>query len=346
MDTRFRRLGFAALVWITGCGAAAPQTDVPPPAAPYIRPQTAVRLPDGRRFNMVCMGKGVPVAILAAGGDDWSPAWDEAQPQFAKITRTCAFDRAGYGFSDPGPMPRDATANVSDLHQALKVAGLPGPFVLVGHSLGGLEMRLFAYEHPELVSGLLLIDPAIEDANGKLFLPKSYTDREIEFARYCEAKARAGKIVAGEVRAGDPAPCAPAPLPQRTAEETRLLFQIYAQPSLFEAFASELESDGRSSDEVKAARRKLGAVPLIVLSEDKVHLAAAYTEARLDADPDKAYANWISGHEDEARDSTRGEHRIVDGAGHWVYGDRPDAVITAFREVVEAARASDRTAAN
>jgi pimeloyl-ACP methyl ester carboxylesterase len=161
------------------------------------------------------MGKGAPVAILAAGMDGWSPAWRDAQPEFAKVTRTCAFDRAGYGFSDPGRMPRDAAADVSDLYEGLKAARLPGPFVLVGHSLGGLEMRLFAYRHPELVSGLLLIDPTVEHIDDKLF-SKSGFEKVLDFYRYCAAQARAGKIVSGEVRAGDDGPCTPAPHPKRT----------------------------------------------------------------------------------------------------------------------------------
>jgi pimeloyl-ACP methyl ester carboxylesterase len=308
-----------------------------------MQPQTAVRLPDGRRYNMVCMGEGAPVVILAAGFSGWSPDWRDAQPEFAKTTRVCAVDRAGYGFSNPGPMPRDSAADVSDLYQGLKASGLPGPYVLVGHSLGGLEMRLFAYRHPELVSGLLLIDPAIEHADVKLFQSQSDDKKVLAFYRYCLEQARAGKIVAGELRAGDPGPCVRAPHPKRTEEEKRRLFAVYAQPSLFEALASKLESlNGRSSDEIDAARRKLGAIPLIVLSADKAHFTAAVPGP----DSSRAYDNWIGAHEDDARDSVRGQHRIVEGAGHQIYGDRPDAVLAAFREVVDAVRASGATAAS
>jgi hypothetical protein len=102
--------------------------------------------------------------------------------------------------------------------------------------------------------------------------------------------------------------------------------------------------DDRSSDEVETARRKLGSIPLIVLSrggEDR------FSAARSNDDQARLYAIWTGAHEDEARDSTRGEHRIVEGAGHWIYGARPDAVVGAFQEVVDAARASgNRPASN
>lgn len=344
MFAQFRRLGLASLVWLTTCGAATPQTDVLPPAAPYVRPQTVVRLPDGRRFNMVCMGEGAPVAIILPGGSGWSLDWRGAQQALSEITRTCSVDRAGYGFSDAGPMPRDAAADVSDLFEALKASHMREPFVFVGHSHGGLELRLFAYEHPEMVSGLLLIDPSFEHFWATQDGVKAGAERGLALYRACLAMARAGRIVPGEAPPGQTGACAWPADPRRTADEKRAFLQVGSQPSRFETWISLVENtNGRTSDEVEAARRKLGSIPLIILSQDKAHQAADWRNA----DPDRSYAAWVAAHEDEARDSTRGEHRIVEGAGHWIYGDRPDAVVGAFREVVEAARASgNRPASN
>lgn len=343
MDARWRRLGLTALVWISTCGAAMPQADVLPPAAPYVRPQTVVQLPDGRRYNMVCMGEGAPVAIILPGAGGWSLDWRGAQQELSKITRTCSVDRAGYGFSDAGPMPRDAAANVSDLFEALKASHMRGPFVFVGHSHGGLELRLFAYEHPEVVSGLLLIDPSIEHIWATQDGVKAGGEKALAFNRACLAEARAGRIVAGEAPPGQTGACAWPADPRRTADEKRGFLQVEAQPSRFETWISQVENlNGRTSDEVEAARRKLGSIPLIILSQDKAHQAADWRNA----DPDRSYAAWVAAHEDEVRDSTRGEHRIVEGAGHWIYVDRPDAVVGAFREVVEAARASGNSPAS
>jgi len=93
-------------------------------------------------------------------------------------------------------------------------------------------------------------------------------------------------------------------------------------------------------DEVAAARRSLGGVPLIILTQDRAHFRML--KPWLADDVDAVYARWVAGHDDEARDSTRGEDRVVDGAGHDIEEDRPDVVISAFREVVEAARSSAR----
>jgi pimeloyl-ACP methyl ester carboxylesterase len=268
MQARWRRLGLAALGWISTCGAAAPKTEKPPPWEPYIHPQTIVRLPDGRRFNMVCIGDGAPTAIILPGLDGWSLDWRWPQQKLSKITQTCSVDRAGLGFSDPGPMPRDAKATVSDLYQALKSSPMQGPFILVGDSLGGLEVRLFAYEHPQMVSGLLLTDPRIEHTAERMGTPKAVRDKQMAFNRACLAKARMGQIVAGEIAPGETDACVDAFPPQWSAEQKQLLLQINAQSSRFETEISQSDMDGRSSEEVETARRKLGSIPLIILSRN------------------------------------------------------------------------------
>ena len=137
--------------------AAAPAID--PALDDYLTPQTLAMLPDGRRLHLFCMGQGQPTAIVAPGWHIPALGWNRIQPLMAKRTRVCLYDRAGYSFSDPGPMPRDTASEVKDLHDALKAAGLEGPFILVGHSLGGFDARLFAYTYPKETAGLLLLDP-------------------------------------------------------------------------------------------------------------------------------------------------------------------------------------------
>jgi pimeloyl-ACP methyl ester carboxylesterase len=113
---------------------------------------------------------------------------------------------------------------------------------------------------------------------------------------------------------------------------------------MYETILSELKNDfGRTSDELDAARHGLGSIPLIVLSSDEAH----FTEDRpKGVDADALYAAWIAGHVGLTRDSTRGEHRIVPGASHFIFIERPEVVLSAFREVVNAARASEITAAS
>lgn len=137
----------------------------------YVHPQTLATLPDGRHIHFFCMGQGAPIAIVAPGWHIPAPGWNRIQPLMAKETRVCVYDRAGYSFSDPGPMPRDTAREVKDLHAALHAAGMKGPYVLIGHSLGGFDARLFAYTYPKETAGLLLLDPPTENIYRQMHPP-------------------------------------------------------------------------------------------------------------------------------------------------------------------------------
>lgn len=129
---------------------------------PYARPRILARLADGRRIHPVCMGRGTPTVILTAGLGDWSGgAWRKVQGVIAADTRVCAWDRAGFGFSDPSPQPQDLVHTTADLEEALKSARIAGPYVIVGHSLGGYESLLFADRHRGEVAGMVLVDPSV-----------------------------------------------------------------------------------------------------------------------------------------------------------------------------------------
>jgi pimeloyl-ACP methyl ester carboxylesterase len=124
---------------------------------PYVKPGQLVDI-GGRKINLHCSGAGGPTVILMAGSASWSPIWYKVQPAIAQNTRVCGFDRAGYGFSDPGPRPQILSDVVDDLHAALKAGAISGPYVLVGHSLGGVEARLYAQRWPKEVASMVLVD--------------------------------------------------------------------------------------------------------------------------------------------------------------------------------------------
>ena len=103
----------------------------------------------GYRLHINCVGTGSPTVVIDAGLGDWSATWNNrVQPEAAKTTRVCTYDRAGMGYSEPGPLPRTAARFAQELHTLLQHAGIPGPYVLVGHSSGGLPVRLFANAYP------------------------------------------------------------------------------------------------------------------------------------------------------------------------------------------------------
>lgn len=103
----------------------------------------------GHQLHLYCTGEGSPTIILDAMGTGWSIYWTKVQPELAKVTRVCSYDRAGFGWSDFGPLPRTGERMADELHQLLTRGGIPGPYILVGHSLGGFIARLFRQAHPE-----------------------------------------------------------------------------------------------------------------------------------------------------------------------------------------------------
>jgi pimeloyl-ACP methyl ester carboxylesterase len=117
----------------------------------------------GRNLFMSCMGEGSPTVILEHGMITDSSSWALVQEQVARFTRVCAFDRANKGRSDPAPGPRNSREMVDEMRTMLKNAGVPGPYVLVGNSMGGLNARLYAFHHPDEVAGLVLVDSMHED---------------------------------------------------------------------------------------------------------------------------------------------------------------------------------------
>ncbi|HVX67833.1 MAG TPA: alpha/beta hydrolase, partial [Bryobacteraceae bacterium] len=112
----------------------------------------------GFRMHLYCAGEGSPAVILDSGLSDAWLHWYKVQPEVAATTRVCAYDRAGLGWSDPSPRPRSSKVIAQELHTLLERAGIRPPFVLVGHSMGGLDVRMYASLYREQVAGMVLVD--------------------------------------------------------------------------------------------------------------------------------------------------------------------------------------------
>ena len=117
----------------------------------------------GYRLHLWCTGDGAPAVILDTGLGGSSADWGFVQPDVARFTRVCSYDRAGMGYSDPGPSPRTARRIASELAELLARSGIAGPVVLVGASIAGFDVRVFASDHPERAAGLVLVDASHED---------------------------------------------------------------------------------------------------------------------------------------------------------------------------------------
>jgi hypothetical protein len=129
----------------------------------------------GYNLHLNCTGKagGAPTVVLDSGLGGTVLDWQLVQPELAKSTRVCTYDRAGMGWSDPGPQPRTSRQIVKELHTLLGNAGVRGPYLLVGHSFGGTNMQVYASQYPDEVAGMVLVDSALEDEKA-VALPQSH----------------------------------------------------------------------------------------------------------------------------------------------------------------------------
>jgi pimeloyl-ACP methyl ester carboxylesterase len=115
------------------------------------------------RMNIDCDGQGSPTIILESGSGGPSVDWLMVQPEIAKFSRVCSYDRAGYGWSDSGSEPRSSLQIATELNQLLQAASEKGPYVLVGHSMGGYDIRVYTSQYPNDVVGMVLVDASHED---------------------------------------------------------------------------------------------------------------------------------------------------------------------------------------
>jgi pimeloyl-ACP methyl ester carboxylesterase len=162
---------FVVSVLAAGCGGGSEPRRTASPAAPRSAAAPVVgaggrlvAIGPGRRLYAQCAGSGRPTVVLEAGFPGDSTVWSAIQPQLARTTRACAYDRAGLGSSLPARGVRDARDEIDDLQRLLGAARLPAPYVLVGHSYGGMLVRLFARTHPSETAGVVLIDARGRDA--------------------------------------------------------------------------------------------------------------------------------------------------------------------------------------
>jgi pimeloyl-ACP methyl ester carboxylesterase len=296
------------------------------------------RLSDGRHMRVFCMGRGSPTIVLEAGLGDGAWTWRRLQPTLARATRTCSYDRAGYGASDAGPAPRDIEALASDLSALLKASHTAGPYILVGHSLGGQIVRQFAYRHRDQVAGLVLVDPAADHAF-EVYAKIGAMSLQGQRAAYdplrrCIAAAERGAMSPdseeGRACIGPPPPDMPPEL---------LHFHIaYGQsPVHGRATLDELEAglNGRDAADADAVRHPLGGLPIIVLTADGNLKNPAFKPA----DSARAGELWYQWHAEMAQLSTRGEHRLIKATSHYIQDDQPQAVLAAIDDVLKAARA-------
>ncbi len=290
----------------------------------------------GHRLNMYCVGSGSPTVVFDSGLEDWSPAWVTIQPEIAKTTRACTYDRAGNGLSDPGPMPRTTARIVSDLHTMLHNSGEPGPYILVGHSFGGINVRHYADRYLAQVAGLVLDDASAEQE--VLYMTaKELRENDAGIAKAqhfmgtCESQARRHfrGVAAKQLHKCLQLFFRGLPNPKDfPGSLDRVVVNEAEQPKQFAASASEFNNFTAAGERtLLREHRSYGSIPLRILVAYHHHGASAKDE-RL----------WQRMHRQWLHLSSDAKYIAATKSGHYIQFDQPYLVISAIRDEIAIVR--------
>ncbi|MGL5839861.1 MAG: alpha/beta fold hydrolase [Sphingorhabdus sp.] len=302
----------------------------------YAVPGELVAVDANRRINLRCSGKGTVTVLFESGLGYPSYSWRKVQPQVAKFARACSYDRAGLGFSDAGPMPRSASAAARDISSLVSSGAIKSPLLLVGGSLGGQIVRLYAFRNPDKVAAMVLVDPYAEgqyQAFAKI--EPSFSQELVELAaeeKRCVKALRAGLSSAEAEKQG----CVQAPSDDFSPYLQAIVRQQRIAPKDYEAVYSEsLMLDSQNEADIAREKRDLSPMPLIVLSATD-----EYTSDRLQPVRAPLLAEKARLHQQLAALSIKGEVRLVEAA-HVIQSDAPEAVVKAIQDAIEGRKAPE-----
>jgi len=258
----------------------------------------------GSKLHIQCTGSGAPTVILEAGFPGSSLDWVSVQPEVAKFTRVCSYDRAGFGWSELKDSPRSTAEISQDLQQLLTNSSVAPPYVMVGHSMGGLYVRGFTQRLPETVIGMVLVDATHEDQWD--FEPKQYWEGQQLGIRPQQ------------------------PPVERPGSVMKILGQMWATEAWKTGEGRERDSIAATVSQAQKSSRRLPAIPLVVLSampevgwNDQVSVAALKAQQlQRELAAMSPFGRWVP----------------VAGSNHYIHLSQPAAVVEAIRQVVQAGR--------
>lgn len=319
-----------------------------PPDGVYASPGQLVDA-GGFRLNLYCMGSGSPTVVFDSGWGDWAPVWSKVQPEVAKWTRACSYDRAGYGFSDPGPMPRTSLRIAEELHTALHHAGIAGPYILVGSAFGGDNVRVFANLYMSEVAGLVLDDADPNDLEPKAMQEESH-------------RAQAGipsdlrdcrNLIAGH-KPLPAQPSGPPQSPQTCAQQffsrgfpevawspelsAKLLEIAETKVAMYDAAASEMEQTPWDEAYLQQHHRSFGSRPIRVVTSGNHgvgHLERKPPDTpkhlKYEQETTLAQARWLTL-------SSNSKQIFTHNSSEYIQFDEPETLVNGIREVYDQAR--------
>lgn len=269
----------------------------------------------GHRLHLVCEGAGKPAVILEAGLPGSSLTWASVTGSITEFARVCAYDRAGYAWSESALPPRTASNIVGDLRLLLRNAAIDPPYVLVGHSFGGLIVQLYAARFVDEVAGMVLVDSSHPD--------------QLSQTKSLETATAFGRTVGFLAPTGVPRLLFPVPAGSPESRDESVLAvenRVMKTTRSLRTVAAEVAGLRESLREAAAEPADLGRRPLIVLTEGR-----------------RRAEFWYEMQEELTELSETSDWQIAENAGHYVQHDRPDLVVEAIRRVVEQVRSEARS---
>lgn len=296
----------------------------------YAAPGALVRISGHRSLNIRCSGSGPVTAILEAGTNADSTTWYRVQPLLARTMRVCSYDRAGYGFSDEGPLPRDLDADVSDLHALLEASGIDAPVILVGHSLGTNIVRRYAELHRADVAGMVLVDPPEQDVSP--FMPDKWRTEGIIASAQRDAFLEKCLIASENNSEEDLSKCIRETPEWISPAVSRAIRLQKSRPSYWRTLRSELTQNVTVFSQPVSAEEQHGSLPVILLAASETYRHES-PEVRSVLESVRSKT-----HTEIAATSSNSVIQMVPDSTHDVQLDQPSAVVDAVSATWEKAK--------
>lgn len=287
----------------------------------------------GYKMHIYCLGEGNPTIVLEAGHSDFSIHWALVQPEVSRFARVCVYDRAGFGWSEPSPHPRTSETMVKELHTLLVNAGEAKPYILVGHSFGGLNVRLYGHHYPDEAVGIVLVDSVHEEQYIRLPAYREANEQIMAQFRRLALLNRTGIVALFPEKIPDLG------LPDEAAAQYGA---ILATTRYFEASNAEALAMERSYNEfraVDAVSSPLANLPLIVLSRGLAEPLPGLSPAENEQNEQV----WQELQNELVTLSTNSQHVIAEKSGHSIPLQQPELVVESIRQLAQVASADTVT---
>jgi pimeloyl-ACP methyl ester carboxylesterase len=279
-------------------------------------------------MHLTCQGEGDITVVAESGLGDFSLEWAEIQPEIIEVARMCAYDRPGLGWSDPVEDVLTPQEIADNLHELLEKGGEKGPFILVGHSIGGIYVREYVHRYPEEVVGLVLVDSSHENQRNRL---PEYSIASFEsYENTTEMIASIGSVLHpfGLPRAFK---LFEGMLNDNYSDETReaILARMY-QPHFYRSYDDEMKTQ-RIATSQNDPPQDLGDLPLVVLTQGYAENDTGLSEAEFNELRDIN----MEMQEELASLSSNNEYIIAEESGHYIHSDQPELVIDAIKKLID-----------